>query len=271
MCSDQANSYSNFNSWVKSLSPDVCVWAEAAKLYNNDGSKRDNDWWTGERTIPSFSYGHSSTYTHYKKTDYPNMITLAPSCSFISKKDIEFEHHYAVTKIKYGGIEVNLVAVHLPKTTSDTEHDGLADIKKLLAATIEKSADNKNEYWMIVGDFNAICRRDNDLPGSPYKSWSNDPVTGKPKELSFAVIDYVLGHEAGFHDCMADKHPGQFVSSRYYDARIDYVFCNQKLYDRIQSIEVPEVTFGDGYRKTVMNNTYYSPSDHKPIMIKFFM
>lgn len=270
MCADQVNGYSRFNSWVSSQNPDICVWCEAAQVYKNDGSEKGYNFFTGERTIPSFDYGHSSTACPYKKTDYPNMVTVGGDLSFASKTSVKDNEKQIYTKVKLGGKEINIVTVHLSKSVTDGVHEGLAEIKAVLAATVGKSANPDDEYWMIAGDFNAICKRDNDLPNSPYASWSNDPTTKKPKALSYAVINEVLNHSAGFLDCIAEKYPGQFVSTRYYEHRIDYVFCNPKLYDCIDSIEIPTVSFGDYGKFTLGSQTEFrTPSDHKPIKIKF--
>ena len=40
MWDDQQNNYSNFVEYVKSLDPDICIWAEAESLYHSGSNQK---------------------------------------------------------------------------------------------------------------------------------------------------------------------------------------------------------------------------------------
>jgi exonuclease III len=109
---------------------------------------------------------------------------------------------------------------------------------------------------MMMGDFNSRNRTDNAIYRYPEDS---------PK---FLTQDYIA-QETPYVDVIAKKYPNEFKTTTGKEARIDYVYCTQPLFDIIQYADV----ITDEYTKPVRDpkelSNFWWPSDHRPIIIDF--
>lgn len=130
------------------------------------------------------------------------------------------------------------------------------EIEYICKHTIGTSTNATNEYWMMMGDFNSRNRTDNAIYRYPEDS---------PK---FLTQDYIA-QETPYVDVIAKKYPNEFKTTTGKEARIDYVYCTQPLFDIIQYADV----ITDEYTKPVRDpkelSNFWWPSDHRPIIIDF--
>ena len=84
----------------------------------------------------------------------------------------------------------------------------------------------------------------------------------------FLTQDYIA-QETPYVDVIAKKYPNEFKTTTGKEARIDYVYCTQPLFDIIQYADV----ITDEYTKPVRDpkelSNFWWPSDHRPIIIDF--
>ncbi len=112
------------------------------------------------------------------------------------------------------------------------------------------------EYWMMMGDFNARSRRDN---------W----VYRYPDDDSRLLThDYIL-ENTPYIDLISERYPDNFYSTTGGKARIDFVYLTPPLFQLVTDARV--VT--DDYTRPVRNpqqiSNFWHPSDHRPILVDF--
>ena len=260
MWSDQPNNYDNFVEWVKKYDPDVCVWCEAQTIYEDGTSKArkaDDRYLTENWGELAARYGHKYWTKSGHRDNYPQVITSKYPIEKIldivgEEPDSVVTHGACRAAIKVGGKRVNIVTLHTwpqayayraaDREASKAEHGG------------DKYRRMEMEY---VCNFNSRSPKDN---------WFYKYDEGDSRLI---VHDYIL-RNTPYVDIIGDRFAGEFHSTTYGKARIDFVYCTPKLYKRIDDARV--VT--DDYTRAPerdMNTGFHHPSDHLPILVDFNM
>ena len=278
MWSDQGNNYDNFVEFVKSQEPDICVWCEAATIYN-DGTA---DKRTGDKYLPANwdslaeRYGHKYVYLGGWRDNYPQVITSKFPIRNVKRilgdpEKVIVAHGAGWAQIEVAGKTLNIVTLHTwphpfaylaeDRQASAAKREGdsyrAREMELICNETIGSVASAKDEYWMMMGDFNSISPIDNFQYNLPLDT------------CKFFVHNYVRNNTP-YLDVIAEKYPGEFITSNHGQSRIDYVYCTQPLYDCIENAEILQ----DGgwltiYRDPQNLSNFYHPSDHRPIVVDF--
>ena len=79
MWSDQGNNYDNFVDYVRSLDPDICVWAEAESRYVTDTTTKlkspEELYLPWNWDIVARRYGHKYALLCGKRDGFPQVVT----------------------------------------------------------------------------------------------------------------------------------------------------------------------------------------------------
>lgn len=280
MWADQEAGYANFVKFVKKKKPDICVWCEAKSLYYTDTDKRLPD---SVRYLPdgwpelAKRYGHKYTYLAMHRDNYPQVITSRRPIVNVARfegarPDSVVAHGAGWVRIAFGEDTLNVVCLHtypqkyaygVPKSDrerSAAAHEGdryrAMEVKYVCEHTI-LTDDNPDDYWVMLGDFNAKTRLDN------YHYQLPDDWTG------FQCHDFIKEHTP-YIDVIAKRNPGVFCTSTWGSARIDYVYCNPALYDRVKDAHIVNEKWTLPV-KTDVSFGFCKPSDHRPILIDFVL
>lgn len=277
MWDDQGNNYDNFVEWVKRYDPDVCVWCEAQTIYEDGTNKAcakeqrylpDNWGEVAER------YGHSYWVKSGHRDNYPQVITSKYPIEKVldivgEEPDSVVTHGACHARIKCGGREVNIVTLHTwpqayayraaDREASKAEHGGdryrRMEMEYICGHTILAAPETERGYWMMMGDFNSRSPKDN---------WFYKYPEGDTRLM---VHDYIL-HNTPYVDIIGDRFAGEFHTTTYGKARIDYVYCTPDLYGDISDAYVVE----DDYTRDPVRDEatrFHRPSDHLPILVDF--
>ena len=284
MWSGQPDNYDQFVEFVKSQDPDVCVWCEAATIYEDGTSiKRDKsqcylpDHW-GELAA---RYGHKYWYKGGHRDNYPQVITSKYPITNIDKllgqqPDSVVTHGAGWAQIEKNGNLLNIVTLHTwpqrfkfptpqdpeERKASIARNDGdkyrRMELEYICNHTINQVPDADQQMWMMMGDFNARSSVDN-----YHYNWS-------PDSTAFLAHDYIL-QNTPYHDVIAEMYPGQFKSSILGDARIDFVYCTKPLMDRVKYANIIRNEYTEPIRDPQKKTSYCIPSDHCPVVVDFDM
>lgn len=285
MWDGQPDNYDRFVEFVREQNPDICVWCEAATIYN-DGTADQRakelcylpDNW-GELAA---RYGHSHWYLGGYRDSYPQVITSRYPITAVDhivgmEPDSVVSHGAGWAQIEKNGHTVNIVTLHTwPQRYSFHALHKDADARKASAAenggdlyrrleteyicrhTIGTSPDADRQLWMMMGDFNSKSVIDNYF----YKM--------DPDSTAFLVHDYILKNTP-YIDIIAEKYPAEFKSTILGKARIDFVYCTRPLFDRILHADVIRDSYTEPVRSPEKLSNFCHPSDHCPIVVDFDM
>ena len=280
MWDGQTDNYKRFTDWVAAQKPDVCVWCESISLYY---SNTDKSFPKEERYLPdgwgelASLYGHSYVYMGGHRDDYPQVITSKFPIENVKRivgngQDSVVTHGAGWAKVNFNGKELNIVTLHTwPQkyTYGITKEEREASIKEnggdkyrrmemeyICKETIAQSSKAEEEYWMMMGDFNAKSRVDNG-----FYNWPADTN-------AFLVHDYI--HEnTPYVDVIKEKYPDEFFTTTGGKTRIDFFYTTPTLYGTITHAQV----ISDDYTTPVRNpqkiSNFWHPSDHRPILVEF--
>ena len=277
MWAGQEDDYAGFVDWVKSKSPDVCVWCEAESLYKTGTAEpltRESRYLVKGWTELARRYGHDCVYVGAHRDDYPQVVTSRHPIENVRRitgggEGIVVTHGASWSRVEVGGTFVNIVTLHTwPHKFAPGEarafaepDDGHAgdryrrgEIEAICQSTIGTSADARNELWMMMGDFNSRSRVDNAV----YQFPEDDP--------RLLVHDYIAAHTP-YVDVVAAQHPGEFHSTMPHASRIDFVYCTPALYRHVKSARVENDAFTEPVKTDLAN--FFRPSDHRPIVVDF--
>lgn len=281
MWDGQNDNYDRFVEFVKSQDPDICVWCEAESIWETDTDVEMNhkdrylveNW--GELAA---RYGHKYWGIGAHRDSYPQVITSKYPITYVSEidgdgSDVLVVHGAGWATIDVHGKKVNIVTVHLwpfaygyqveDKELSKAENGGdkyrAREIRYICENTIGTVPDAKNQYWMMMGDFNSRSIADNGHYGYPVD------------DSRFMVHDYVLANTP-YLDVIKQKYPDKFIPTvGDRQARIDFVYCTKPLYDRITHAEVIWDDYTTPVRDPNKVSNFWRPSDHLPILVDFDM
>lgn len=205
MWADQENNYDNFVEYVKSQDPDICVWCEAESRYRTGTNVKMTEYdefylpWNWD--LLARRYGHQYVLVCGKRDTFPQVITSKYPVRIVKRvngngDDIIVAHGAGWAQVEVGGKEINIVTLHTwpqryaykaeNQAESGKKQEGdvfrAKEMKYICDQTIGTVPDAASQYWMMLGDFNAVSRADNSIYGFDEDN------------KAFLVHDYVSGN-----------------------------------------------------------------------------
>lgn len=277
MWADQENNYDNFVEYVKSQDPDICVWCEAESRYRTGTNVKMTEY--DEFYLPwnwdflARRYGHQYVLVCGKRDTFPQVITSKYPVRIVKRvngngDDIIVVHGAGWAQVEVGGKEINIVTLHTwpqryaYKAENQAESSKIQEgdvfrakeMKYICDQTIGTVPDAASQYWMMLGDFNAVSRADNSIYGFDEDN------------KAFLVHDYVSGNTP-YIDIVDRLHPGDFQKSTFSGRRIDFIYMTEPLFRKVRSAEI----IHDGYPTSCRDprgvTKFCYPSDHYPIIV----
>lgn len=277
MWADQENNYDNFVEYVKSQDPDICVWCEAESRYRTGTNVKMTEY--DEFYLPwnwdflARRYGHQYVLVCGKRDTFPQVITSKYPVRIVKRvngngDDIIVVHGAGWAQVEVGGKEINIVTLHTwpqryaykaenqAESGKKQEDDVFRakEMKYICDQTIGTVPDAASQYWMMLGDFNAVSRVDNSIYGFDEDN------------KAFLVHDYVSGNTP-YIDIVDRLHPGDFQKSTFSGRRIDFIYMTEPLFRKVRSAEI----IHDGYPTSCRDprgvTKFCYPSDHYPIIV----
>lgn len=277
MWADQENNYDNFVEYVKSQDPDICVWCEAESRYRTGTNVKMTEY--DEFYLPwnwdflARRYGHQYVLVCGKRDTFPQVITSKYPVRIVKRvngngDDIIVVHGAGWAQVEVGGKEINIVTLHTwpqryaykaeNQAESGKNQEGdvfrAKEMKYICDQTIGTVPDAASQYWMMLGDFNAVSRADNSIYGFDEDN------------KAFLVHDYVSGNTP-YIDIVDRLHPGDFQKSTFSGRRIDFIYMTEPLFRKVRSAEI----IHDGYPTSCRDprgvTKFCYPSDHYPIIV----
>ena len=281
MWDGQNDNYDRFVNWVKEQDPDICVWCEAQSIWLTDSDQampKEDRYLVENWGELAARYGHKYWGIGGHRDNYPQVITSKYPISYVSKivgeePDLVVTHGAGWATVEVNGKKVNIVTLHTwpqayayraeDREASKAEQGGdkyrAMEMKYICEHTIGTVPEAKDQYWMMMGDFNARSRVDNDKYG-----YADDD----PKLL---VHDYIRANTP-YIDVIKEKYPNEFKpSTGGKGSRIDFVYCTKPLYDRITYADIIWDEYTTPIRDPQNLSNFWRPSDHLPIIVDFDM
>lgn len=264
MACDQNTGYSNFISWVRSWSPDVCVWCEA---FSNKGGSLPEGW-----SDVASSYGHENvagtgSYHLGSGDKFPQEVTSVLPLEHVLNVPYETEdgmritHGGGLVKTRFGSMTVGIVPAHLrPRAEMDNaavDDIQLRELAHILKHTVLNPDFSDIDGWIVLGDFNSH---------SPADRWMYD-LTGFSL-VRYKAHEYLLAN-TDLIDAVRHASPGYFTTTMSGKNRIDFVYISPSLKDLMVTAEVLTDSWTLPVPPSEEGSVLYYPSDHRPIMIDF--
>lgn len=277
MWSDQGHGYDNFVEFVKSNDPDICVWCEAESRYRTDTADKmsgcEEAYLPWNWDVLARRYGHDYVLVCGKRDTFPQVITSRYPIRIVKRingngDDILVIHGAGWAQVQVGRKTVNVVTLHTwpqkyayqaqDRKASAARQEGdefrAREMEYICGQTTGSVPEASSQYWMMLGDFNAISRIDNHV----YKLPEDDKA--------FLVHDYVRNNTP-YVDVIDGMHPGDFRKSHLNGKRIDFVYMTPPLFRRVRSAEVITSGFAESSRDPRDLHNFCNPSDHYPILV----
>lgn len=277
MWADQENNYDNFVEYVKSQDPDICVWCEAESRYRTGTNVKMTEY--DEFYLPwnwdflARRYGHQYVLVCGKRDTFPQVITSKYPVRIVKRvngngDDIIVVHGAGWAQVEVGGKEINIVTLHTwpqryaykaeNQAESGEKQEGdvfrAKEMKYICDQTIGTVPDAASQYWMMLGDFNAVSRVDNSIYGFDEDN------------KAFLVHDYVSGNTP-YIDIVDRLHPGDFQKSTFSGRRIDFIYMTEPLFRKVRSAEIIHDGYPTSCRDPRGETKFCYPSDHYPIIV----
>lgn len=277
MWADQENNYDNFVEYVKSQDPDICVWCEAESRYRTGTNVKMTEY--DEFYLPwnwdflARRYGHQYVLVCGKRDTFPQVITSKYPVRIVKRvngngDDIIVVHGAGWAQVEVGGKEINIVTLHTwpqryaykadNQAESGKNQEGdvfrAKEMKYICDQTIGTVPDAASQYWMMLGDFNAVSRVDNSIYGFDEDN------------KAFLVHDYVSGNTP-YIDIVDRLHPGDFQKSTFSGRRIDFIYMTEPLFRKVRSAEIIHDGYPTACRDPRGVTKFCYPSDHYPIIV----
>lgn len=277
MWADQENNYDNFVEYVKSQDPDICVWCEAESRYRTGTNVKMTEY--DEFYLPwnwdflARRYGHQYVLVCGKRDTFPQVITSKYPVRIVKRvngngDDIIVVHGAGWAQVEVCGKEINIVTLHTwpqryaykaeNQAESGKKQEGdvfrAKEMKYICDQTIGTVPDAASQYWMMLGDFNAVSRADNIIYGFDEDN------------KAFLVHDYVSGNTP-YIDIVDRLHPGDFQKSTFSGRRIDFIYMTEPLFRKVRSAEIIHDGYPTACRDPRGVTKFCYPSDHYPIIV----
>ncbi|MBQ0081202.1 MAG: endonuclease [Alistipes sp.] len=280
MWSGQGDNYNTFVKWVKEKNPDICVWCEASSNYRTASAEKLDD---KERFLPegwqrlAKRYGHKHVYKGGHRDNFPQVITSRYPIENVERivgnnRDSVVSHGAGWARIRLGKKQFNIVTLHTwpqaygfsvkkeDRKASRARFEGdryrRMEIEYILKNTIATSENAQNEYWLMMGDFNAISRVDNHI----YRE--------NPASTKFLVHDYIHSYSP-YIDLLWKKNPGDFFRTTGSGKRIDFIYVTDAMYKLVSNAGVVYDCYTTPVRDPQKLSNFWHPSDHLPIVVDF--
>lgn len=287
MWDGQNDNYQRFVDWVKGQKADICVWCEAQKIYKTDTDT--NEFETAEAMVARWkrlatAYGHKYMQLSAHRDRYPQLITsrypIKMDKLIVGNKDTLVIHGASQSVIRIGKKEIHLVTLHTwparysyyqrepeQQAMSIAENGGnkfrAAEMKYICENTLLASPGRDNEYWMMMGDFNSLSRRD-----APAYAGRDIGIN----ETSWLTHDYIINNTP-YVDIIYKMNSGKFMKTTGDGKRLDFIYVTPALADKV----VKATTVWDGYTTPVRDfdsngkalSNFWRPSDHTPLVMLF--
>ena len=173
-------------------------------------------------------------------------------------------------RVEFNGKEVNIVTLHTwpqrhafrakdieaSRAENGGDHYRRMEMEYICKHTIVGQENAENEMWLMAGDFNSRTRKDNHF----YKYDENS--------TAFLVHDYIL-QNTPYIDIIGERYKGEFHTTTQGNARIDFIYCTQPLYERIVDAYVVRDDYTSTNARLDETTNFYFPSDHLPILVDF--
>lgn len=277
MWSDQGNNYDNFVEFVKAEDPDICVWAEAESRYRTDTNvkmeTREEVYLPYNWDLLARRYGHEYVVYVGKRDTFPQVITSKYPVRIVDRingngDDIIVVHGSGHAQVDVNGQIINFVTVHTypfkyayraeDQKKSAEEQGGdvfrAMEMKHICEESILKYDPEGKEMWMLVGDFNAIARTDNEH----YQRAEDDKC--------FMLHDYI-DENTPYIDVMKKWYPDEFQKSTFSGRRIDFMYVTEPLFEKITRAETIWDGFATASRDPRKLSNFCNPSDHYPLVV----
>ena len=264
MWADQPD-YDNFVSFVRKYQPDICVWCEAKTNHQTgSGSSLNSTPYLPDNWASlAARYGHSYVSVSRRGTEnFPQVVTSRyPIEKLLQIGDVSggdpVLHGAGLFCVRTALGDVHVLTIHLrPNPSGGTSVEGdnlrLYEITTILDATVNSNAYGHIPDWIVLGDFNAISRKDMRFHGA------------QDNGTRYQVHDYITDNTA-LIDVMGTRYPDCFMYSTASSRRIDYVYMDEASYNRITDACVLTERWTDPEPTSISN--FYTPSDHRPILI----
>ncbi|MBP5635143.1 MAG: endonuclease [Bacteroidales bacterium] len=281
MWDGQDDNYDRFVQFVQAQDPDICVWCEAQSIWETDSDRymaKEERYLVEHWGELAARYGHPYWGIGGYRDDYPQVITSKYPITYVAKitgeePDMLVAHGAGWATVEINGRTLNLVTLHTwphayayraeNRAVSIAEHGGdlyrAMEMQYICEHTVGTVPDAGDQLWMMMGDFNARSRVDNDFYGYPED------------DTRFLVHDYVRANTP-LVDVIKEMYPDEFKpSTGSRNSRIDFVYCTRPLYDRITSADILWDPYTTPIRDPAGLSNFWRPSDHLPIVVDFDM
>ena len=278
MWADEPNNYDNFVEWVKKYDPDICIWCEAQTIYEtgtNKACSKESRYLVDNWGELAARFGHQYWEKGGHRDNYPQVITSKLPIEVVEQivgeePDSVVTHGAGHFCVEFNGKKVNIVTLHTwpqqyafrakdieaSKAEKGGDYYRRKEMEYICKHTINEQENTEDEMWLMAGDFNSRTRKDNHF----YKYDENSTV--------FLVHDYIL-QNTPYIDIIGERYSGEFHTTVQGNARIDFVYCTQPLYERIIDAYVIRDDYTSVNAKRDEATNFYFPSDHLPILVDF--
>ena len=278
MWADEPNNYDNFVEWVKKYDPDICIWCEAQTIYETGTSKacpKESRYLVDNWGELAARFGHQYWEKGGHRDNYPQVITSKLPIEVVEQivgeePDSVVTHGAGHFCVEFNGKKVNIVTLHTwpqqyafrakdieaSKAEKGGDYYRRKEMEYICKHTINEQENAEDEMWLMAGDFNSRTRKDNHF----YKYDENS--------TAFLVHDYIL-QNTPYIDIIGERYSGEFHTTVQGNARIDFVYCTQPLYERIVDAYVIRDDYTSVNAKRDEATNFYFPSDHLPILVDF--
>lgn len=255
--------YDHFVEFVNRFSPDICVWCEARTNYESGSDTwipvEQDSYLPGNWTALAARYGHQ--YVGISRRDqeaYPQVVTSRyPIEKLLQLGKIEGEspimHGAGLFKVNTPAGGYYFVTLHL-NPHSDEDAERLREITRILEKTVLDNYWVPDRGWFVLGDFNSHSRKD--------AAFLSNLEVDSPK---YWVHDHIAS-ETSLVDLLATRYPGKnYFTTTYGFSRFDYIYLDAGTYSRVRNAGVITSTWTTP-EPTGLSN-FYTPSDHRPILV----
>ena len=247
------------------------------------GSASDDGW----RDLAA-RYGHQYYAISGFRDNYPQVITSRYPITTLGRytdagSGLKIQHGAGMFSVEIAGKTIKVVSLHLwPQIYSPSSNtaasaaalEGRDHQVKEIDAILEQTSPSASDYFLMMGDHNAITRQDawyyepNNLYEVVTAKWKDTPrelTDGKYREKWYQAHDRIIANGA-YDDMLVKFWPGKFMSSTGGSARIDFMYGSPAMTEKLVNM----TTIHDSWSTIVSGTAPFAfPSDHLPILADF--
>ena len=277
MWADQGAAYANFREWIQRYDPDLCIWCEGGSYLNNAGTGNSSS-----RYFPNgwskfaATYGHTNVATSAIRDNFPQIVTTKYSITRLQSfsdtgTSRPIWHGAAHHRLNALGKTIDIVTCHPWPFSYSYEARGTSDenasagrkegdeyrefeLKYLVDHTVKGADYASVDNWIFLGDMNSVSRAD---------AWFyTEYASNAPAYLA----QDVLRNQTDLVDVIGTRFSGRFIPSTADEAkRIDFIYLSPSLYAKVKDAII--ITDSWTHPSYTGISNYWSPSDHRPILL----